>query len=147
MINNLSKILEYTESINKNLTNILFIRLLSELPNHNLNPTQTLIIYRIGNLNTHSKIGELINLRCYSGTNISYNLKKLAEKGYIKKYNSSDDMRIFNIGLTQSGIELHAIIKDVFDKEYKNIQNKDLPQLTEDLHLLDDYLTERCFFL
>ena len=147
MINDLFKIMDITESINNNITNILFDRLIHDLPNHDINSTQTLIIYRIGNLNTPHRIGKLIDLRCYWGTNISYNLNKLKEKGYVTRYKSSDDERIINIGLTKKGMELHAIIKNIFDKEYQAMKKEDLSQLTEDLASFDAYLIDRCFLV
>src|SRR5581483_11040553 len=48
---------------------------------HDINNVQAMILYNIGDL--EMTVGELTLRGCYLGSNVSYNVKKMLENGYI----------------------------------------------------------------
>lgn len=50
--------------------------------------------------------GELIWRGCYVGSNVSYNLKKLTEAGYVEQCRSSHDRRVTMVRNSAKGLEL-----------------------------------------
>ena len=61
-------------------------------------------------------VGELTQRGYYLGSNVSYNLKKLIEQGYIAQARSPHDRRSVRIKLTQKGLDLHRRLDGVFQK-------------------------------
>ena len=86
-----------------------------ELMNHeleaidanDLTPVQGVIILNIGTNNV--SLSELVLKRGYSGSNVSYNIKKMVSGGYIKQIPSPHDKRSFLLALTEKG-------KRIFEK-------------------------------
>lgn len=79
-----------------------------------INNVQALILYNIGN--EELTVGELTQRGYYLGSNVSYNLKKLIEQGYIAQARSPHDRRSVRIKLTQKGLELHRRLDGVFQR-------------------------------
>jgi DNA-binding MarR family transcriptional regulator len=52
-------------------------------------------------------VGELTLRGCYLGSNVSYNVKKLVENGYLSQERSAHDRRSIHIRLTEKGARLH----------------------------------------
>ncbi len=84
-----------------------------------INNVQTLILYNIGD--TVLTIGELTNRGYYLGSNVSYNLKKLVETGYVLQERSPHDKRTIKIKLSDKGKSLCGIIDELFDDNLKKI--------------------------
>ncbi len=84
-----------------------------------INNVQTLILYNIGD--TILTIGELTNRGYYLGSNVSYNLKKLVETGYVLQERSPHDKRTIKIKLSEKGKKLCEIIDELFDDNLKRI--------------------------
>ncbi len=84
-----------------------------------INNVQTLILYNIGD--TILTIGELTNRGYYLGSNVSYNLKKLVETGYVLQERSPHDKRTIKIRLSDKGVELCKVIDELFDDNLKKI--------------------------
>ncbi|MDX1949926.1 MAG: MarR family transcriptional regulator [Rickettsiales bacterium] len=84
-----------------------------------INNVQTLILYNIGD--TVLTIGELTNRGYYLGSNVSYNLKKLVETGYVLQERSPHDKRTIKIRLSDKGVELCKVIDELFDDNLKRI--------------------------
>lgn len=84
-----------------------------------VNNVQTLILYNIGD--SVLTIGELTNRGYYLGSNVSYNLKKLVETGYVIQERSSHDKRSIKIKLSEKGLKLTAIIDELFEDNLKKI--------------------------
>src|SRR5689334_20239610 len=64
-----------------------------------INSVQALLMYNIGELELTA--GELQKRGYYLGSNVSYNLKKLVEGGYVRHERSRFDRRTVHISLTQ----------------------------------------------
>ena len=67
-----------------------------------INNVQALILYNIGN--EELTVGELTQRGYYLGSNVSYNLKKLVESGYIHHERSDVDRRSVHVSLTEKEI-------------------------------------------
>lgn len=79
-----------------------------------INSVQALLIYNIGELELTA--GELQRRGYYLGSNVSYNLKKLVDGGYVRHERSRFDRRTVHISLTQKGREIAQIVNDFFNR-------------------------------
>ncbi|MGF1607651.1 MAG: MarR family winged helix-turn-helix transcriptional regulator [Rhodothalassiaceae bacterium] len=87
-----------------------------------LNPAQALLIYNIGDNETTA--GELKTRGYYLGSNVSYNLKKLVEMGYLSHERAEHDRRAVRIAVTSKG----QAVRDMIDRVYQ----EDLDDLLSD---------------
>lgn len=86
-----------------------------------VNSVQALLLYNIGDKELTAS--ELRTRGYYLGSNVSYNVKKLVEAGYLHHARSRIDRRSVRISLTNSGREVHDIVKSVYDKHIKTISS------------------------
>jgi len=66
--------------------------------------------------------GELRTRGYYLGSNVSYNVKKLVEMGYLHHARSRVDRRSVRISLTEIGKEVHDIIAGLYDKHVLTVE-------------------------
>ncbi len=85
-----------------------------------VNSVQALLLYNIGDKELTA--GELRTRGYYLGSNVSYNVKKLVEMGYLHHQRSRVDRRSVRISLTPAGREVHEIVRGLYDKHAKTIQ-------------------------
>src|SRR5690242_10936110 len=71
---------------------------------HDINNVQAMILFNIGDL--EMTVGELTLRGCYLGSNVSYNVKKMVENGYIIQQRSLHDRRSIHVRLTDKGFKL-----------------------------------------
>ncbi len=69
-----------------------------------LNATQAMILLQMGQ--DQMTVSELTQRGCYQGTNVSYNLKKLIESGYVLQARSSWDRRVVHVSASEKGLAL-----------------------------------------
>src|SRR5271154_3473160 len=81
---------------------------------NDVNPVQALLLYNISDKELTA--GELRTRGYYLGSNVSYNVKKLVETGYLHHSRSRIDRRAVRISLTDKGRDIHAIVSGVYDK-------------------------------
>lgn len=79
-----------------------------------VNAVQALLIFNIGEAELTP--GELRTRGYYLGSNVSYNLKKLLETGYIHHQRSRLDRRSVRVSLTQKGHDVAKIVNDLYDR-------------------------------
>ena len=76
-----------------------------------LNNVQAMILFNIGD--DELTVGELTNRGYYLGSNVSYNVKKMVENGYLAQQRSPHDRRAVNVRLSPKGLDvcqkLHAM--------------------------------------
>jgi DNA-binding MarR family transcriptional regulator len=101
-----------------------------------VNNVQTLILYNIGD--SVLTIGELTNRGYYLGSNVSYNLKKLVENGFVVQERSPHDKRSIKIRLSDKGKELCTIIDELFTDNLNKLEEFSLSpeSLKEALHTM-----------
>ena len=76
-----------------------------------INNVRALVLLNIGD--AQMTVSELLWRGCYLGSNVSYNLKKLTESGYVDQERSNHDRRVTMVRNTPKGAELCAILQDM----------------------------------
>ena len=71
---------------------------------HDINNVQGMMLFNIGD--AEMTVGELTLRGCYLGSNVSYNVKKMVENGYLAQQRSLHDRRSIHVRLTEKGIRL-----------------------------------------
>ena len=69
-----------------------------------INNVQGMMLYNIGD--AEMTVGELTLRGCYLGSNVSYNVKKMVESGYLTQQRSLHDRRSIRVRLTEKGTKL-----------------------------------------
>jgi len=88
---------------------------LERLGYSDINNVQSLILYNIGDDNL--TVGDLTHRGYYLGSNVSYNLKKLVENGYLDQERSRHDRRSSKVQLTDKGTVLRGQLAELFDEQ------------------------------
>src|SRR5438270_12763488 len=84
-----------------------------------INSVQALLLYNIGEKDLTA--GELRTRGYYLGSNVSYNLKKLVEMGYLDHQRSRIDRRSVRIKLTDKGREVRDIVEMLYQKHVATV--------------------------
>ncbi|MEX0627363.1 MAG: MarR family transcriptional regulator [Cucumibacter sp.] len=85
-----------------------------------INPVQAILMFNIGD--SELTAGELRTRGFYLGSNVSYNLKKLVDTGYIHQERSRTDRRSVRIRLTPKGEEVAEVIDELYDRHLKSLE-------------------------
>jgi DNA-binding MarR family transcriptional regulator len=85
-----------------------------------VNAVQALLLFNIGDKELTA--GELRTRGYYLGSNVSYNVKKLVEMGYLHHARSRVDRRSVRISLTEKGQDIHGIVTGLYEKHAKTIE-------------------------
>lgn len=88
--------------------------------NQELNSTQALLIFNIGD--REMTASELRTRGYYLGSNVSYNVKKLVELGYLHYVKSRIDRRTVRISLTEKGRDVQDTIAMLYDKHAQTVE-------------------------
>jgi len=109
-----------------------------------INNVQALILYNIAT--EELTIGELTNRGFYLGSNVSYNVKKMAENGYLEQEKAPHDKRSVRIKLSEKGLALYKRIDDLHQRNVdllaKDIDGNGLTQLNKTLVVLERFWTD-----
>ncbi len=112
-----------------------------------LNSVQALLLYNIGDKELTA--GELRTKGYYLGSNVSYNVKKLVEQGFLHHARSRVDRRAVRIRLTEKGKEVHRIVAGVYAKHARTIEQiggvpgGELARVNVSLQRLERYWTDQ----
>ena len=112
-----------------------------------VNSVQVLLLYNIGDAELTA--GELTSCGHYLGSNVSYNLKKLVEAGYINHQRSSTDRRSVRVCLTDKGQEISKVISALYHRQLKSLEqvggidSNDLETLNKSLIRLERFWTDQ----
>src|SRR5688572_12485537 len=87
---------------------------LDRLKVDDINNVQTLILYNISG--EQLTVGELTNRGYYLGSNVSYNIKKLVENGYILQEKAPHDKRSTRVRLSEKGLTLCEAIDKLYQR-------------------------------
>jgi DNA-binding MarR family transcriptional regulator len=85
-----------------------------------VNGVQALLLYNIGDCELTA--GEIRTRGYYLGSNVSYNLKKLVDSGYIHHQRSKTDRRSVRVRLTQKGKDVFVIVNGLFERQLTMIE-------------------------
>lgn len=75
------------------------------------NAVQALLLYNIGS--NEVVIRDLKDRGYYHGSNVSYNIKKLTELGYLDQERCAHDRRSVRLRLTERGMQLCEVVRDL----------------------------------
>ena len=85
-----------------------------------VNAVQALLLFNIGN--SELTAGELRSRGFYLGSNVSYNVKKLVDLGFINHKRSRIDRRSVRISLTEKGQEIAETVAKLYERHVGSIQ-------------------------
>jgi DNA-binding MarR family transcriptional regulator len=112
-----------------------------------VNSVQALLLYNIGDKELTA--GELRTRGYYLGSNVSYNVKKLVEMGYLHHSRSRLDRRSVRISLTEKGREVHQIVTSLYEKhattveQIGGISSDEFNRLNQSLVRLERFWTDQ----
>ncbi len=87
-----------------------------------VNPVQALLLFNIGE--NEVTAGELKSRGYYQGSNVSYNLKKLVDLGYMHHQRSEIDRRSVRVRLTEKGRILRNQVSDLFRRHAEGLEKR-----------------------
>ena len=87
-----------------------------------INAVQALLLFNIGE--NEVTAGELKSRGYYQGSNVSYNLKKLVEMGFMHHQRSEIDRRSVRVRLTESGRRIRATVGDLFARHAEGLEKR-----------------------
>ncbi len=116
-----------------------------------INAVQALLLFNIGD--NEVTAGELKSRGYYQGSNVSYNLKKLVEMGYMHHKRCEIDRRSVRVRLTKKGQEIHDIVEELFSRHASGLQERDvigpagMEDITGSLKRVERYWTDQIRYI
>jgi DNA-binding MarR family transcriptional regulator len=116
-----------------------------------INAVQALLLFNIGD--NEVTAGELKTRGYYQGSNVSYNLKKLVDTGYMHHQRCEIDRRSVRVRLTPRGREIRDLISALFARHAdgliaKNVIDHDtLGEMSSTLRRMERYWTDQIRYI
>jgi DNA-binding MarR family transcriptional regulator len=115
-----------------------------------VNPVQALLLYNISDAELTA--GELKTRGHYQGSNVSYNLKKLVEAGYVNHERSNADKRSVRVRLTPKGLDVRARVDAMYNRQLQAIEEivglnvEEFDRINKALTRLERYWTDQILY-
>ena len=115
-----------------------------------LNPVQALLLHNIGD--SELTAGELKTRGYYLGSNVSYNLKKLVDMGYIHYKRCENDKRSVRVSLTEKGHDACEVLHKLYERQLASldsvgeVRKHNLNDLNRSLVRLERFWTDQIRF-
>src|SRR3954466_10287782 len=84
-----------------------------------INNVQAVILFNVGD--AEMTVGELTLRGCYLGSNVSYNLKKMVENGYVEQARSQHDRRSVHVKLSPKGRALRDQLAEMHRRHAESL--------------------------
>ncbi len=116
-----------------------------------VNPVQALLLFNIGDHEVTA--GELKSRGYYQGSNVSYNLKKLVEMGYMHHQRSEIDRRSVRVRLTEKGRAVRDVVAKLFCTHADGLldrnvlDQKGIEDITASLRRVERYWTDQIRYI
>ncbi len=116
-----------------------------------INAVQALLLFNIGD--NEVTAGELKSRGYYQGSNVSYNLKKLVEMGYMHHQRSEIDRRSVRVRLTENGRHIRDIVAELFSRHAGGLEDdgvlgpKGVVDITASLKRVERYWTDQIRYI
>jgi len=116
-----------------------------------INAVQALLLFNIGD--NEVTAGELKSRGYYQGSNVSYNLKKLVEMGYMHHQRCEIDRRSVRVRLTEKGRHVRDAVSGLFERHAEGLEktgvlNTDsLDQVNHSLRRVERYWTDQIRYI
>jgi DNA-binding MarR family transcriptional regulator len=115
-----------------------------------INAVQALLLFNIGDKELTA--GELRTRGYYLGSNVSYNLKKLVEMGFLDHQRSRVDRRSVRIKLTEKGREVRSTVDELYKKHVRTVEQvgginaDEFAVLNKSLQRLERFWTDQILY-
>ena len=115
-----------------------------------INAVQALLLFNIGDKELTA--GELRTRGYYLGSNVSYNLKKLVEMGFLDHQRSRVDRRSVRIKLTEKGADVRETVRALYEKHVRTVEQvggisaDECAGLNKALHRLELFWTDQILY-
>ena len=115
-----------------------------------INAVQALLLINIGDKELTA--GELRTRGYYLGSNVSYNLKKLVEMGFLDHQRSRVDRRSVRIKLTEKGSDVCETVRALYEKHVRTVEQvgginaDEFAGLNKALHRLERFWTDQILY-
>ncbi len=116
-----------------------------------INAVQALLLFNIGEHEVTA--GELKTRGYYQGSNVSYNLKKLVDLGYMHHQRSDIDRRSVRVRLTEKGRRVRGQLSDLFARHAEGLERRGLigasgmEDINQSLKRMERYWTEQIRYI
>ena len=116
-----------------------------------INAVQALLLFNIGD--NEVTAGELKSRGYYQGSNVSYNLKKLVDMGYMHHQRSEIDRRSVRVKLTGKGREIRDVVADLFKRHAKGLEDRavlsldGIEEINSSLKRVERYWTDQIRYI
>ena len=116
-----------------------------------INAVQALLLFNIGD--NEVTAGELKSRGYYQGSNVSYNLKKLVEMGYMHHQRCEIDRRSVRVRLTEKGREVRAVVEKLFARHAEGLESRNvidqagIENITNALRRMERYWTDQIRYI
>lgn len=116
-----------------------------------INAVQALLLFNIGD--NEVTAGELKTRGYYQGSNVSYNLKKLVEMGYMHHQRCEIDRRSVRVRLTARGREIRDVVAELFARHAEGLSSKGvigldgIEDITTSLKRVERYWTDQIRYI
>ncbi|MBK1636388.1 MarR family winged helix-turn-helix transcriptional regulator [Rhodovulum adriaticum] len=116
-----------------------------------LNAVQALLLFNVGDHEVTA--GELKSRGYYQGSNVSYNLKKLVEKGYMHHQRCEIDRRAVRVRLTQKGRTVRDLVGALFARHAEGLDSRGvidhggLVEITHALKRMERYWSDQIRYI
>ncbi len=116
-----------------------------------INAVQALLLFNIGD--NEVTAGELKSRGYYQGSNVSYNLKKLVEMGYMHHQRCEIDRRSVRVRLTQKGRDIRDVVTGLFERHAEGLQGRGvlgvdgIDQIATSLRRVERYWTDQIRYI
>ena len=115
-----------------------------------INAVQALLLYNLGDAELTA--GELRTRGYYLGSNVSYNLKKLVDMGYIHHQRSRTDRRSVRVSLTDEGKDVARTVDELYERHTQSLEKigeidtTSFQQLNKSLQKLERFWTDQILY-
>ena len=116
-----------------------------------INSVQALLLFNIGE--NEVTAGELKSRGYYQGSNVSYNLKKLVELGYMHHQRSDIDRRSVRVRLSEKGRKVRIMLYELFARHAEGLDKRGLinraamDEITTSLKRMERFWTEQIRYI
>ena len=115
-----------------------------------VNAVQALLLFNMSDAELTA--GELKTRGHYQGSNVSYNLKKLVETGFINHERSAADKRSVRVSLTEKGAAIRDRVDALYNRQLQSIEEivglsvDEFDRLNKSLARLERYWTDQILY-
>ena len=141
MTNSYLEVISLIERLHRYFLEVVKLEL-DGLGTYDINNVQGMMLFNIGD--AEMTVGELTKRGTYLGSNVSYNVKKMVENGYLVQERSVHDRRSIRVRLTKKGRDLRDRLSVMHKRHVEMlgqtaIADADLQGVAVTLHRLEQF--------